>query len=1021
MEQSARKRSRKTKLVPRACSENDFDNKNMQKRKRPPPKKKVPENEAPATETQRPESPDTPDTPDQPREFSVTVAVAELDENGKPIKEESSDEEKEPEGENKEENSTVEETKTYIIDRIRLLETLQSIETTTTNEADKTLCIEVKNTIGLVNKSTKNYIEDMIQTVLENWQGWQQLLTNSLRSHPLMYKCYICAKAWWHLNDFREHITGHNRLMLDLEEYTLYEANMIASTSIVRARSIKDFEIEGNCPKCCKSFNVHALKNRENHMYECKVIGCRLMFGTCYSLREHEYKCHTIFQLTGTALTVFQWKKSCEICSVQFHTHETYQEHMVLMHTVRSDIVMETRSIRCQSCHGKYIHKVQHVCPKKGAYVECSSCYKTFSQRFLLSFHKKMNNKPYMCSMCSVCVTNLCQKAEHCLTHSDKFVMMSRCLICEEITVFPDKKSAMAHEGQMKHCEKEKENFYDKIIIPKSCLKTDVIITEEPEEKFVEVGYIKEEPLSPDSPRLEIKEEYFDDFQDTQSEIVIKQELEIEDTEIQYPKYYPPSFYDHQYTMKMVPPSDRSAVFGIKMEPEEITTQELQESQDLDSHESEFEEDIIRLDFGDHNTQDNSQELQESQESHSSKTIKPPKSYSCIRCGFIGKHKEFMAHLKIDCDGERAKEIYKCSKCLVTFDSFKNYVAHLHTHGIKERSCPECFRTFDDYETLSPHVYMHIKMSFVKLRLLTENSSSTLQRFQCRVCKGIVEKCYFFKHWDGHLSFEKRQDELDPEIIDPTAVEIKSDMLKTVINCLQSPEFAYLLRPGCIVCDRPFQRRNDCKRHLIEHLLNDAYSKKPLYRGLKCQICPEIFPNQYKYKKHLRDHASLPIYECLICNKTFSDSSNYAKHKKLHNTNAYTCDLCGKKFQVKVSIEKHMQIHQNTDPIPCPFCDKIFYLTSSYNKHIKKLHQKPLQKYPCNICQKKFDCLRDKWDHLWLHHQERKYEADCKICFKSFRRFVDLKRHVKLSHQMYLSRKNGVITLVNKDRVVSVP
>ncbi|CAH2083458.1 unnamed protein product [Euphydryas editha] len=198
----------------------------------------------------------------------------------------------------------------------------------------------------------------------------------------------------------------------------------------------------------------------------------------------------------------------------------------------------------------------------------------------------------------------------------------------------------------------------------------------------------------------------------------------------------------------------------------------------------------------------------------------------------------------------------------------------------------------------------------------------------------------------------------------------------------------------CVICDKRFERRNDCKRHYIEHLLADAYKEKIKHGFLMCQICGSGFQKRDGYKRHMRDHASLPVYICEICDKTFSDSSNFCKHKKVHNLAVLICDICKKKFNNKQYLIKHIQMHQVIKPIDCKTCDKVFYTPSSYNKHLKSNRAR----FKCQICDIFFNSLKEKWDHMWQVHKERKYEADCPVCEKSFRKFQEVKQHLKDEH-----------------------
>ncbi|XP_061727541.1 zinc finger protein ZFAT-like [Cydia pomonella] len=384
------------------------------------------------------------------------------------------------------------------------------------------------------------------------------------------------------------------------------------------------------------------------------------------------------------------------------------------------------------------------------------------------------------------------------------------------------------------------------------------------------------------------------------------------------------------------------------------------------------------------------------------------KIYKCNKCDYSGFHREYREHINNRCSTPAAQELvsddyYRCTKCDKGFSSLKKYALHFDKHGYLYMSCPQCGQDFESVTKLMPHLNSHLKGQFFKVQIIKScEDTNNCKMYQCKSCTEVVGQEKWFEHWEKHLELLKPAEKVPQENIqvgEHGERSLNASSLEEVLVIL-TKQFnnEYRHAKSCVVCSRVFERKNDTKRHLIEHLLEDAYANMLVNQTLKCQICGEQHKKPDNYKKHMRDHANLPIYKCGLCNKTFSDSSNFTKHKKIHNLKAYICDICSKKFQAKVSLEKHIQMHMKTAPITCEQCPRVFHDRSFYNRHYRQHHDKLLTRFRCMLCREKFPSLREKWDHLWEVHKQRKENADCPICGVSYRKFIDVKKHAFRVH-----------------------
>ncbi|XP_059050269.1 uncharacterized protein LOC131845248 [Achroia grisella] len=361
-----------------------------------------------------------------------------------------------------------------------------------------------------------------------------------------------------------------------------------------------------------------------------------------------------------------------------------------------------------------------------------------------------------------------------------------------------------------------------------------------------------------------------------------------------------------------------------------------------------------------------------------------------------------------------------CTKCFKSYMTLKGYVIHLSKdHNVREKECPLCGRVYSNMYAFISHIRTHIRRSF-SIKASIDNPSTSKVVSQCKKCKEIVMVDEQFAHWESHFEIpdEWAASSTYEEPSSPTEDNgmeglLEPEALKSLVNGLQkgmSSMSASKRVKACPHCNRLFNRYHECKRHIIEHLLMDAYAKIAPDKGLKCQICSELFQKRDSYKQHMRDHASLPVYLCELCNKAFSDSSNFTKHKKVHNLSIYQCHICDKKFQMKASLVKHIgMVHTNADPFICADCSQNFYTMSSLKKHIRQKHDKNSLKFKCMTCNKKFKSLKNKWDHMWDKHKQRSQAADCPICDAAFRKYSDVKRHITETHRhhpVYLKSLN---------------
>lgn len=297
--------------------------------------------------------------------------------------------------------------------------------------------------------------------------------------------------------------------------------------------------------------------------------------------------------------------------------------------------------------------------------------------------------------------------------------------------------------------------------------------------------------------------------------------------------------------------------------------------------------------------------------------------YNCIKCKFRGTHKKYQIHkFKYHCIGSIIPKT-KCSVCKVDFKDEDLLAEHLQGSSCFMK-CALCnYEAKTNNKNYKNHVWNHIKFAFIKVHQFDEKGQQLIT-YKCVKCRTILLFDDLIEHWNMHVNsgddcvtVVKETDGLKISGLNENKIHLNNDFvgslpfdkLQSVLASLLSDADQKTI-PKCLVCDKyvPKLRKSEYKRHLIEHLLFDAFVKKPALLTLKCQLCGFDAINAMNYKQHMREHGHLAQYKCPICQKSFSDSSNFCKHKKVHQLNHVTCDLCKKKFTSKKTLIRHLEV-----------------------------------------------------------------------------------------------------------------
>lgn len=75
-------------------------------------------------------------------------------------------------------------------------------------------------------------------------------------------------------------------------------------------------------------------------------------------------------------------------------------------------------------------------------------------------------------------------------------------------------------------------------------------------------------------------------------------------------------------------------------------------------------------------------------------------------------------------------------------------------------------------------------------------------------------------------------------------------------------------------------------------------------------------------------------FQCNICQRSFAATEGLEKHMPIHNvTNPFSCEICHKGFAHYSSLRRHLVAHNGVKNYQCAQCDKYFMRKDSLNNH----------------------------------------------------------------------------------------
>jgi len=312
----------------------------------------------------------------------------------------------------------------------------------------------------------------------------------------------------------------------------------------------------------------------------------------------------------------------------------------------------------------------------------------------------------------------------------------------------------------------------------------------------------------------------------------------------------------------------------------------------------------------------------------------------------ILRHRSKRKYLKI----ETLATLCTCTECGRQFPNLDKNIEHWELEHIGKTIIYKCsedesgcnFSSSDTSETKA-----HLKQHMLDLGLMKE----------CDICKKLVKKLYFGRHYEMH----------------------------------QTEGITY----KCELCEAEFKHKASLETHRKAH--NEKREKNNA-----CDLCEKKFHTKGQLKAHINSvHKQIKDFKCAHCDKRFSTSNNLKKHTSIiHNNERHICDECGASYSSKVLLRHHINgVHKNVFQFSCTLCPAKFNRKNLLQLHMNK--HTGLKPYTCTTCGKGFGRPNILKDHEITHlpEEQRNKYFGCKICGKTMAGNGSLWNHYKMVHK----------------------
>ncbi|CAG4938684.1 unnamed protein product [Parnassius apollo] len=211
----------------------------------------------------------------------------------------------------------------------------------------------------------------------------------------------------------------------------------------------------------------------------------------------------------------------------------------------------------------------------------------------------------------------------------------------------------------------------------------------------------------------------------------------------------------------------------------------------------------------------------------------------------------------------------------------------------------------------------------------------------------------------------------------------KEQVLEEMRERLKSEK--YLRAPfKCEKCVKGFNFEDVLESHMETH--------SPKKGPLQCELCSQHCPSQVSLRGHMKSHTTR--YKCKICGYIRLSRQHVLEHYSIVHSNtsaAYSCKQCVFTTNKRTVMQRHVRLHNRTEPHACHKCGKLYKSLESLRVHTMRHDNK--KRFECDQCNLSFVYATLLQKHVQSVHVRRDYYCvECDIKFKSM---DTLKLHFK--------------------------
>ncbi|XP_047540545.1 zinc finger protein 567-like isoform X1 [Vanessa atalanta] len=215
----------------------------------------------------------------------------------------------------------------------------------------------------------------------------------------------------------------------------------------------------------------------------------------------------------------------------------------------------------------------------------------------------------------------------------------------------------------------------------------------------------------------------------------------------------------------------------------------------------------------------------------------------------------------------------------------------------------------------------------------------------------------------------------------------------------------------CAHCGRGFKRPQYLKRHV------EQMHTRPLH--LECPVCQRVFYERGWYRCHVRTHNEEVRKNidrkaiCSHCGREFRNKAYLIRHLQTHeDRQPVVCKHCSRTFKNIEVLRVHYRQHHSKNPLnedgtfnenftgrtyasqgrvrgagantTCAQCGRVLTTRAMLARHTQRMHTERVRKFQCDYCKKWYFTKAEVRSHIeWTHLQQRRHACACGRVFRT--------------------------------------